>query len=111
MDLNNIACKKIREIRLKKNISQTELAKKILIERSTYNKIETGKTELTLRTLEKIATSLETDVQDLLKMKDANIVESFNNTGTFSAQGINTTLNLHIPKEALEEIGKLFSKK
>jgi len=107
--LNNIACRKIREIRIKKNISQRELAKKILIERSTYNKIETGKTELTLRTLEKIATSLETDVQDLLKLKDTNIVS--NNTGTFSAQGINTTLNLHIPKEALEEISKMFNNK
>lgn len=79
-----------------------------MIERSTYNKIETGKTEINLRTLEKIANSLETDVQNLLSLKDAYIVT--NNTATLSAQGINTTLNLHIPTEAIEEIKKLFHK-
>lgn len=76
----------------------------------TNNKIETGKTELTLRMLSKISLALEADVQTLLDLKNTTIYEVANNTSTLSAQGINTTLNLNIPTEAIEEIKKLFQK-
>ena len=61
--------------------------------------------------LEKIATSLDTEVANLLNIENTTIYEVANNTGTLSAQGINTTLNLHIPTEAIEEIKKLFVNK
>lgn len=99
--------RKIKELRISKNISQSEIAKNILIERSTYNRIETGKTELTLRTLDKISKFLETDIQSLLDFKSSTIVSNF--SGNLAAHGINTTLNINIPPESIEEIKKLFT--
>ena len=101
--------RKIKELRISKNISQSEIAKNILIERSTYNRIETGKTELTLRTLDKISKFLETDIQSLLDFNNTTINDVSNNTGNLAAHGINTTLNINIPPEAIEEIKKLFT--
>lgn len=60
--------------------------------------------------LSNISKVLETDVQTLLDLKNTTIYEVANNTSTLSAQGINTTLNLNIPTEAIEELKKLFTK-
>ena len=59
----------IKAIREKKGITQTELADLCGYERSTLNRIEAGGSNVTAKTLLKIAKALEVDSSDLLKMK------------------------------------------
>lgn len=63
---------KIREIREKCNITQTELAIKSGVSRTTINQLENGrKKAMTTFTLLKIATALGTTVDELFcKFKD-----------------------------------------
>lgn len=57
--MKNKILTKIRLKRLEKNFSQDYLASKIGISQSYYARIESGKNELTLTSLLKIATVLE----------------------------------------------------
>ena len=57
---------KIKEIRIKKNLSQSELARLSGMDRSNLNKIENGKKQPTLQTLNKIAGALRVSVKSLL---------------------------------------------
>ncbi len=55
--------KRIRSIRLAKNISQTEIAYRCLFDKSSYNTIEAGKRNVTVITLLKIAKALDVPVK------------------------------------------------
>ena len=54
--------KKIKEIRLRKKISQTEIAYRCGFDKSNYNTIEAGKRNPTITSLIKIANALETSI-------------------------------------------------
>ncbi|WP_394758656.1 helix-turn-helix domain-containing protein [Flavobacterium sp.] len=58
--------KRIREIRLSKKISQTEVAYRCGFDKSNYNTIESGKRNPTVISLLKIAKALEVNLIDLL---------------------------------------------
>lgn len=68
--------KRIREIRLSKNLSQAELAEKIGIAVQNYWKIEKGITDLTLSRLNKIADALEVPLAELLGIETTSITEA-----------------------------------
>ena len=57
---------KIKEMRSKKNINQTQLASMAKISRSFMCDIEVGRALPSLKTLEKIAQALEVDIKDFL---------------------------------------------
>lgn len=57
--------KKIREIRLQKKITQTEIAYRCGFDKSNYNTIESGKRNPTILSLIKIANALEVSLTDL----------------------------------------------
>jgi len=57
----------IRKIRLRKNITQVELAEKCDFEKSNMRRIEAGNTNPTIKTLLKIANGLDVTIVDLLK--------------------------------------------
>lgn len=57
--------KKIRDLRLKKGMSQNELAMQCNFEKATMSRIESGQTNPTVRTLHKIATALGVPVAEL----------------------------------------------
>lgn len=57
---------KIKGLRTKKNISQTDMAEKLNISQSSYFQIEKGNTELTITRLYEIAKVLEISVNELL---------------------------------------------
>lgn len=86
------------------------MAEFLQIERSTYSKIESGQTEITLFVLEKIAQILEVEISQLLNLHNTYNNNVSNNTFTLSAQGINATLNLNFSEENIEELLKLFQK-
>jgi transcriptional regulator with XRE-family HTH domain len=57
--------KRIQEIRDKKNISQQDLAAKCNFEKSNMSRLEAGKVNPTLSTLEKISKALEVNICEL----------------------------------------------
>jgi transcriptional regulator with XRE-family HTH domain len=59
--------KRIREIRIEKNISQQDLASKCNFEKSNMSRLENGNANATLSTLEKVCNALETDYIELFK--------------------------------------------
>ena len=54
---------KIREIRLMNNISQCDLADKSGLHRTYINTVESGKRNITVENLERIARALEVDIK------------------------------------------------
>lgn len=59
--------KNIRKIRLKKEMKQTELASKCDFERQNMQRIEAGRTNITLKNLLIISEALEVDITELFK--------------------------------------------
>ena len=59
--------KRIQEIRIKKNISQQDLAAKCNFEKSNMSRLEAGRANATLSTIEIVANALEVDVVELFK--------------------------------------------
>lgn len=57
--------KKIKAIRLSKNMTQNELAIACEFEKATMSRIESGQTNSTIRTLLKISDGLEVQIVDL----------------------------------------------
>lgn len=57
----------LKRIRTKKNITQTELAKTLGVDKSFVSNIENGKTNPTLSTITNIANALGMSSNDLLK--------------------------------------------
>ncbi len=55
---------RIKELRIKKNISQKDLALECNFEKASMSRIEAGKTNITILTLFKIMTALDADVKD-----------------------------------------------
>ncbi len=107
MSLNKTVSEKIKEIRLKKEMTQREVAQILNKERTTYNKMELGKADITLDTLEKLSAIFEVEVSHLLNLTNSTINQP-SNIGALSSNGINSTLTVNIPMELLEELKKAF---
>jgi transcriptional regulator with XRE-family HTH domain len=59
--------KRIQEIRIEKNISQQDLAAKCNFEKSNMSRLEAGRANATLSTLETVSKALEVDIIELFK--------------------------------------------
>lgn len=59
--------KRIQEIRIEKNISQQDLAAKCNFEKSNMSRLEAGRANATLSTLEIVSKALEVDAIELFK--------------------------------------------
>lgn len=57
--------KRIQEIRIEKNLSQQDLAAKCNFEKSNMSRLEAGRANATLSTLEIVPKALEVDVIEL----------------------------------------------
>jgi len=57
---------RIREVRQAKGITQQELAAKIDYEKSNMSRLESGKTDLRISTLNKVAKALDMSLSELL---------------------------------------------
>ena len=58
---------KIRQLRMQKNMTQNDLANRCDFEKAGMSRIESGKTNLTLRTLHKISVVLETPLYEFFQ--------------------------------------------
>ena len=61
--------KKIKEIRELKGISQQDLAAKCNFEKSNMSRLEAGKVNSTISTLQKVSNALEIDIVELFTSK------------------------------------------
>lgn len=59
--------KKIQELREVQNLSQQDLAAKINYDKSNMSRLEAGRTNMTVITLEKVAKALEVDLIELFR--------------------------------------------
>lgn len=57
--------KRIQEIRVEKNISQQDLAARCNFEKSNMSRLEAGRANATLSTLEVVAKALEVNIKEL----------------------------------------------
>lgn len=62
--------KRLRQVRLQRQISQVNLAKKIGVAKSTLSLYESGKREPPIRTIRKISSELDTSADYLLGIED-----------------------------------------
>lgn len=67
--MNNQIKINLKNFRKLRDLSQEELAKRLNISRSTYTKIESGKTKLDLDLISKICTAMNIKVSDILNEK------------------------------------------
>lgn len=65
--LQNRIGKRIRDLRISKGVSQSQLALMTHMTKSYMSEIEAGKKNLTLRTLQKITTSLGITLEDVFR--------------------------------------------
>lgn len=66
-DISNKFAKRVREIRLKKKMSQGDLAKILGVHPTYISGIERGVRNMALKNIEKLANALGVSVNDLLK--------------------------------------------
>ncbi|MBP6182879.1 helix-turn-helix transcriptional regulator [Flavobacterium sp.] len=62
--------KRIQKIRFEKNISQQDLAAKCNFEKSNMSRLEAGKANATLSTLEIVSKALEVNIIELFRFTD-----------------------------------------
>ena len=58
---------RIRSLRLKKGLSQEKLALSIEMDRTYYASVESGKRNISIKNIEKIAKGLGVSIEDLFK--------------------------------------------
>lgn len=68
--MNATIGKRIRKYREERGFSQEEVAEKLHISRSTYQRIENGETNSWVNHIENICTSLEINMDELLKPEE-----------------------------------------
>lgn len=64
--LNTLGAR-IKELREKKDIKQTELAIRCRFDKASLSRIESGKSNITVLTLKKIGNALDTDIAAFFK--------------------------------------------
>ena len=67
MDISTKFGKRVRAIRLKKEMSQGDVAKLLDVHRTYVSKIERGVQNMSLQRIEKLAKALKVEIKDLVK--------------------------------------------
>lgn len=107
--MNKTIGKRIRNFREAKGFSQEELAEKLKMSRSAYQRLENGETNSWINHIESICTSLDVTADELLKTEDGfvqlnNNNESTNDNGSGVIQ--NQTINYHLSDKLIEQYEK-----
>ncbi|WP_144283618.1 helix-turn-helix domain-containing protein [Chryseobacterium echinoideorum] len=105
--MNTTIGKRIRTFRENKGFSQEELAEKLHISRSTYQRIENGETNSWINHIENICHSLEVNLDDILKPEEGytQINKEYSTNENSSNNMIqNQTNNYNISEKMLENL-------
>lgn len=104
--MNATIGKRIRKYREEKGISQEELAEKLHISRSTYQRIENGETNSWVNHIENICTSLDVNMEDILKPEEGYTQINKENTANENSSNNmiqNQTNNYNTPEKLIEQ--------
>lgn len=105
--MNTTIGKRIRAFREEKGFSQEELAEKLHVSRSTYQRIENGETNSWINHIENICTSLDVNLDDILKPEEGFVQVNNNNDSTNdNGSGViqNQTINYNNSDKVLESL-------
>ncbi|MFY1045412.1 helix-turn-helix transcriptional regulator [Chryseobacterium sp. GP-SGM7] len=106
--MNTSIGKRIRSYREERGFSQEELAEKLHISRSTYQRIENGETNSWINHIENICTSLNVELDDILKPEEGYTQINRNNeqTNDNNASGMiqNQTNHYHSSDKLTESL-------
>lgn len=95
MEESNQFGRKLKKIRLNRNLSQEELAFQCNMQASHIGQLERGQKNPTLDTLKKISSGLDMSLSELLSFDDSDKQENCNKT----VNKINAYLNKLTPKQ------------
>lgn len=70
MDINQLTAERVKTFRIKLNYSAEEVAKELGIDKANYSRLENGKTEITLKKLERLAVLFKVPLQALVADKE-----------------------------------------
>ncbi|MFC4379864.1 helix-turn-helix transcriptional regulator [Chryseobacterium bernardetii] len=105
--MNTTIGKRIRKYREEKSLSQEELAEKLHISRSTYQRIENGETNSWINHIENICTTLDVSMEDILKPEEGYTQINSNNTEQTNDNGggviQNQTNNYNTSEKLIEQ--------
>ncbi len=104
--MNTTIGKRIRKYREEKSLSQEELAEKLHISRSTYQRIENGETNSWINHIENICTTLDVSMEDILKPEEGYVqVNNNNDSSNDNGSGViqNQTINYHTSEKLIEQ--------
>ncbi len=95
---------KVKEFRLKNNLSQEQMAKAIGVSRPTYTAIESGKQTLSAEEAQKLASMLGITVDELLSGNIANIAKYKHMILTYLRMNLTSKADNKIPKTKLAKL-------
>lgn len=108
INYNEIVATRIKELRIKKGVSQKIVADFISISPNAYSRIENGFTQITVQNLYLIAECLKVKVEEILEI-EKNV---FNNEGAiFGAQKNDGTLHISLSPKEFNEIYTILENK
>lgn len=104
--MNTTIGKRIRKYREEKSLSQEELAEKLHISRSTYQRIENGETNSWINHIENICTTLDVSMEDILKPEEGYTQINKENTANENSSNNmiqNQTNNYNTSEKLIEQ--------
>ncbi|MEK7644977.1 MAG: helix-turn-helix domain-containing protein [Patescibacteria group bacterium] len=102
--MSNKYMQKVKEFRLKNNLSQEQMAKAIGVSRPTYTAIESGKQTLSAEEAQKLASMLGITVDELLSGNIANIAKYKHMILTYLRMNLTSKADNKIPKTKLAKL-------
>ncbi len=95
---------KVKEFRLKNNLSQEQLSKTIGVSRPTYTAIESGKQPLSAEQAQKLASMLGLTVDEFLSGNTPNIAKYKHMILTYLRMNLSSKSDFKIPKTKLAKL-------
>lgn len=110
MDINSLTANKIKELRLDTGKSQDEISKEMGLSKSAYERLENGKIDINLKSLELVAKYYNLNVSELITQKTATSYHCEHSQALAIQQGNNQTFNFNVSKEDLEKAVEVLTK-
>ena len=102
--MSNNYMQKVKEFRIKNNLSQEQIAKTIGVSRPTYTAIESGKQTLSADQAQKLASMLGISIDELLSGNIANIAKYKHMILTYLRMNLTSKADNKIPKTKLAKL-------
>lgn len=102
--MSNNFMQKVKEFRIKNNLSQEQIAKAIGVSRPTYTSIEAGKQQLSAEEAQKLASLLGISIDELLSGNIANVEKYKQMILTYLRMSLSNKGDSKIPKTKLAKL-------